>query len=55
MNKARQEISQVEIYEYIVINNVLEKTLHVLQSIIVAEKHRRENMVKKLSLNSFQR
>jgi guanylate kinase len=55
MNKARQEISQVEIYEYIVINNVLEKTLHVLQSIIVAEKHRRENMARKLSLNSFQK
>jgi len=54
MNKAHQEISQVEIYEYIVINSVLDETLHVLQSIIVAEKHRRENMVKKVSLNSFQ-
>ena len=54
INKARQEISQVEIYEYIVINSVLEETLHVLESIIVAEKHRRENMVKKVSLNSFQ-
>jgi len=54
INKARQEISQVEIYEYIVINSVLEETLHVLQSIIVAEKHRRENMVRKGSLNSFQ-
>jgi len=54
MNKARQEISLVEIYEYIVINSVLEETLHVLQSIIVAEKHRRENMVRNVSLNSFQ-
>jgi len=54
MNKAHQEISHVEIYEYIVINSVLDETLHVLQSIIVAEKHRRENMVKKVSLNSFQ-
>jgi guanylate kinase len=54
MNKARQEISQVGIYEYIVINNVLEETLRVLESIIVAEKHRRENMAKELSLDSFQ-
>lgn len=55
LNKARQEISQVEFYEYVVINKVLEETLHVLQSIIVAEKHRRENVTKKLALNSFQK
>lgn len=54
MNKARQEISQVGTYEYIVINNVLEETLHVLEAIVVAEKHRRENMVEKLSLDSFE-
>jgi guanylate kinase len=54
MNKARQEISQVETYEYIVINNVLEDTLHVLQSIIVAEKHRREHVIAKLPFDSFQ-
>ena len=53
LNKARQEISQVEFYEYVVINKVLEETLHVLQSIVVAEKHRRENVAKKLALNSF--
>jgi len=54
MNQAPQEISQVEIYEYIVVNDVFEETLHVLHSIIVAEKHRRKNMAKKLSLDSFQ-
>jgi guanylate kinase len=53
MNKARQEIAQVETYHYIVINHVLEETLQVLQSIIVAEKHRRENVATELSLDSF--
>lgn len=54
MNKARQEISGVEFYKYIVVNNVLEETLQILQSIIVAEKHRRKNMLRTWSLNSFQ-
>ena len=54
MNKARHEISQVKSYEYIVINNVFDETLQVLQSIIVAEKHRCENMLRKVSVDNFQ-
>jgi len=54
MNKARQEISQVDIYEYIVVNRVLEETLHILQSIIVAEKYRSKNIVERFLLDSLQ-
>ena len=54
MNKLRQEISQVKMYEYIVINNVFAETLQVLRSIIVAERHRRENMLRKISISDFQ-
>jgi len=42
INRSRDEITQAKKYNYIITNKVFNETVQVLQSIIVAEKHRGE-------------
>ncbi len=54
LSKACQEISEAKNYDYIVINDVFSETLHILQSIIIAEKHRSKKMLRYLTAYNFQ-
>jgi guanylate kinase len=49
------EINDIYIYDYVIINNDLEKALTSLKSIIIAERHRRERVINYIDniLNSF--
>jgi guanylate kinase len=50
LGKARMEIDQAKDYDYLVVNEAFPETVRVLLSIIVAEKHRTEHLMTRLSL-----
>jgi len=50
LSKAHREISQAIGYDYIVVNAALADTVSVIQSIVTAEKHRRQYVLEHLSL-----
>ncbi|MDA2914690.1 guanylate kinase, partial [Acidobacteriia bacterium AH_259_A11_L15] len=44
LEHARQEIAQYEIYDYLVVNRVLEETCEQLRAIVLAERNRRAGL-----------
>jgi guanylate kinase len=49
--KARDEMKQAEWYNYVVVNDNVDRAAEQLKSIIIAERCRRERVLKRISLN----
>lgn len=57
IKRAKEEIKEIESYDYIIINDSLEDAVCKLKSIFEAEKNKKENMIKKIEgeiLNEFE-